>query len=69
MIAFTCPASFVDAEAGVNVWDLRLIRANLAAMGLDWGAPPYPEPPAASATARPIRVEMTDPSRMNVMPQ
>ncbi len=27
----------------VHVWDLRAIRKHLAAMGLDWDAPPYPE--------------------------
>src|SRR5262249_49348944 len=26
----------------LHVWDLRAIRRQLAAMGLDWGQPPYP---------------------------
>ena len=26
----------------IHLWDLRLIRAELAARGLDWDAPPYP---------------------------
>jgi len=26
----------------IHLWDLRLIRAQLAARGLDWDAPPYP---------------------------
>jgi WD40 repeat protein len=26
----------------IRVWDLRLIRQHLTAMGLDWDAPPYP---------------------------
>jgi WD40 repeat protein len=26
----------------IHLWDLRLIRAHLAARGLDWDAPPYP---------------------------
>jgi hypothetical protein len=30
----------------VQLWDLRLIRRQLAAMGLDWDQPP--DPPAAS---------------------
>jgi serine/threonine protein kinase/WD40 repeat protein len=33
----------------IHVWDLRLIRKQLADMGLDWDAPPYPkaEPPGS----------------------
>jgi eukaryotic-like serine/threonine-protein kinase len=31
----------------VLIWDLRQIRAQLIAMGLDWDAPPYPTVPAA----------------------
>jgi serine/threonine protein kinase/WD40 repeat protein len=30
----------------IHVWDLRLIRGELAAMGLDWDQPPYPPAPA-----------------------
>jgi eukaryotic-like serine/threonine-protein kinase len=39
----------------VHVWDLRAIRKRLAAMGLDWDAPAYPEddPYARSAAALP----------------
>jgi WD40 repeat protein/tetratricopeptide (TPR) repeat protein len=46
----------------VLVWDLRRIREQLAPMGLDWEAPPYPAAPAASETPRrlppprPVRV-------------
>lgn len=29
-------------DRGLQVWDLRILRAELAAMGLDWDAPPYP---------------------------
>jgi WD40 repeat protein len=28
----------------IHLWDLRLIRAQLATRGLDWDAPPYPPP-------------------------
>jgi len=28
----------------VHVWDLGLIRSELAAMNLDWDLPPYAEP-------------------------
>jgi WD40 repeat protein len=57
-----------DAEAGVHVWDLRRIRANLAAMGLDWDAPAYPDAPVTGGEKRPIRVEITDPAKMNTLP-
>jgi serine/threonine protein kinase/WD40 repeat protein len=41
----------------LHVWDLRAIRAELAARELDWGLPPYP--PAADPDARPpLRVEV-----------
>jgi tetratricopeptide (TPR) repeat protein len=45
------------------VWDLRRIREQLAPMGLDWDAPPYPVASAASEETgsvpppRPVRVE------------
>jgi serine/threonine protein kinase/tetratricopeptide (TPR) repeat protein len=32
----------VTGKNGLRVWDLRRIRAELAKMGLDWDAPPYP---------------------------
>jgi WD40 repeat protein len=31
-------------DHGLHVWDLRRLRAELAALGLDWDAPPYPPP-------------------------
>jgi hypothetical protein len=46
----------------VLVWDLRRIREQLAPMGLDWDAPPYPTASAASDALgpmpppRPVRV-------------
>jgi tetratricopeptide (TPR) repeat protein len=36
------------------VWDLRRIREQLAPMGLDWDAPPYPAASAASETSGPV---------------
>jgi serine/threonine protein kinase/WD40 repeat protein len=33
----------------INLWDLRVIRRELAAKGLDWDLPPYPEPASAGA--------------------
>jgi serine/threonine protein kinase/WD40 repeat protein/tetratricopeptide (TPR) repeat protein len=38
----------------VLVWDLRRIRAQLAPLGLDWDAPPYPALPASSAAPGPV---------------
>ena len=35
-------------EVAVQVWDLRRVRQGLAAIALDWDAPPYP--PATEAT-------------------
>jgi WD40 repeat protein len=40
----------------VHVWDLRAIRRELSAIGLDWDLPPYPPPPE-TATG-PIRIEI-----------
>jgi WD40 repeat protein len=44
-------------DGAFQVWDLRLLRRQLAEMGLDWGLPPYP-PPAESA--RPLRVRVLE---------
>jgi eukaryotic-like serine/threonine-protein kinase len=38
----------------IHVWDLRRIRAQLKAIGLDWDAPPYPAP----APAGPLEVRV-----------
>jgi tetratricopeptide (TPR) repeat protein len=40
-------------EKTVLVWDLWQIRDQLAARGLDWGAPPYPDRPASRAALGP----------------
>ena len=46
----------------VLVWDLRRIREQLAPLGLDWNAPPYPtvlrsrDLPGKIAPPRPVRV-------------
>jgi hypothetical protein len=34
----------------VQLWDLRLIRQELAQMGLDWDMPPYPPVEKGAAT-------------------
>jgi tetratricopeptide (TPR) repeat protein len=44
--------------AHVRVWDLRLLRSELAKMGLDWDAPPYPPVKAAETQPRSLNVEL-----------
>jgi serine/threonine protein kinase/WD40 repeat protein len=45
----------------VQVWDLRRIRRQLAAMGLDWELPPYPPAPATETRPPPqMRVLLGD---------
>jgi serine/threonine protein kinase/WD40 repeat protein len=44
-------------SSAIHVWDLRAIRRHLAAMGLDWESPPYPEAPAMEAP-RSVVVEL-----------
>jgi WD40 repeat protein len=39
----------------IQLWDLRVIRRELAAIGLDWDQPPYP-PPEVSSGAVPLQV-------------
>jgi hypothetical protein len=41
-------------DGAVHLWDLRLIRGQLRAMGLDWDQADYPPVPPA----RPVRVEV-----------
>jgi WD40 repeat protein len=36
----------------INVWELPVIRAELAAMGLDWELPPFPPPVAVDSVNR-----------------
>jgi serine/threonine protein kinase/WD40 repeat protein/Tfp pilus assembly protein PilF len=41
----------------IHVWDLRLIGARLAELGLDWDLPAF-KPPRAIPEAKPLRVEV-----------
>jgi serine/threonine protein kinase/WD40 repeat protein len=45
----------VMGNAGVQLWDLRLLRRQLGDLGLDWDAPPYP-PVKAAPPAEPLSV-------------
>jgi serine/threonine protein kinase/WD40 repeat protein len=47
----TLLAQVTNRSGVVHLWDLRRIREQLAAMNLDWDAPPFP---AASGERRPI---------------
>jgi len=46
----------IAGEDGLRVWDLRRIRAELARLGLDWDAPPFPEPGQDTAGSLEVRV-------------
>jgi WD40 repeat protein len=48
----------LQRDRAVQLWDLRLIRQQLATMNLDWDQPAYPAA-AAQAHARPMRIEVT----------
>jgi tetratricopeptide (TPR) repeat protein len=47
-------------EGTIQIWNLRAIREQLAAMGLDWDLPPYPPPKNAHATPLKVEVDMGD---------
>jgi eukaryotic-like serine/threonine-protein kinase len=47
--------TYAGRDGAIQVWDLRLIRSQLAAMGLDWDLPAYAPP---SEIARPLRVQV-----------
>jgi WD40 repeat protein len=41
-----------ESSDALRLWDLRLIRRQLAELGLDWNQPPYPPVPENLATSR-----------------
>jgi Tfp pilus assembly protein PilF len=67
---FTADGSRLIAWGGeseaLHVWDLRLVRRQLAEMGLDWGAPALPDPPAAAP--RPVPAVTVDPGALVAPP-
>jgi WD40 repeat protein len=49
-------------DRGLQVWDLRRLRVELASMNLDWDAPPYPpEQPSANGSPLPISITIEKP--------
>jgi hypothetical protein len=47
----------VQIDQQVQLWDLRLLRQELAQMHLDWDAPPYPPVNQTAATV-PVTLEI-----------
>jgi serine/threonine protein kinase/WD40 repeat protein len=47
----------VQRDQQVQLWDLRLLREELAQMHLDWDLPPYP-PPEKTAARGPVTLEV-----------
>jgi WD40 repeat protein len=51
----------MQGDQQVQLWDLRLLRQELAEMHLDWDMPPYP--PLVQAMASPVTLEIeSDPT-------
>jgi WD40 repeat protein len=57
-LAFSPDGSHLAAGQGhiIHLWDLRRIRAGLAAIGLDWDRPAYPPPAPGAREAGPLSV-------------
>jgi hypothetical protein len=47
-----------EAKDGLRVWDLPRIRRELAKLGLDWDAPPYPSEKPDPTAGDPIEVRI-----------
>ncbi len=47
-----------DSAKAIHIWDLRLIRAHLAQMGLDWDAPPLPASSEYHSTPLELHVDL-----------
>jgi tetratricopeptide (TPR) repeat protein len=48
-------------NGALYIWDLRLIRARLKAMGADWDAPPLPAPKPTPPGPLEVRIVLDDP--------
>jgi len=61
--------SALQRDGQLQLWDLRLVRQELAPMGLDWDLPAFP-PVARSSVSGPITVELENkPSGRKVLTQ
>jgi hypothetical protein len=55
----TSPTGPEEEEAELRLFDLRVIRQQLAEMGLDWDLPPYPAPFAwEGGSVQPLQVDL-----------
>src|SRR5207302_89351 len=52
-----CQLAAATQDSLIQLWDLRTIRARLAALQLDWDRPPYPARTEGD-TAQPIQVKV-----------
>ncbi len=48
----------IVANTAIRVWDLRLISAGLAELGLDWNLPPYPPADSENESIRRLKLEI-----------
>jgi hypothetical protein len=49
-----------DDGKAIRVWDLKLIRAQLAKLGLDWEGPAIPERAVSAASSLQVKIEGAD---------
>ena len=54
-------------DGQLELWNLRLIRRELAVMKLDWDQPPYP-PVAKETTPKPVTMEIESETKPPIMP-
>jgi WD40 repeat protein len=54
-------------DGQLELWNLRLIRHELAVMKLDWDQPPYP-PVAKETTPKPVTMEIESETKPPIMP-
>ncbi len=50
--------ALVTVDEALSLWDLRRLRQELAALGLDWEMPPYPPEPDDDQAVAPLQVEI-----------
>jgi serine/threonine protein kinase/WD40 repeat protein len=50
--------AMATVDGVLGLWDLRWLRQDLAALGLDWDLPAYPPPGPDASRGQPLRVEV-----------